>query len=505
MIATIPPLWRDVDAYNQLTLHPLITTFWGHAPAYNYVVKIPLFLGEQWERWRGILLAPPASGSSQLTDTGVWLLIIAQHLALCGAAFYFIRSVAASFWVRLVLAVIWASNALFYTFAHCVGSETLGLILLVAMVGKGLRLIKTRSEPRWADWYLFAIGLCLCLLSRHVNGLLIVLLPATFLLRWTQNRISSRFAAGDRQLRWRRRIGSRLFQQAMIALGTGVACLVIANSLTYGLARKTRFHPHSRIGYTFLWRLQFLKALPPAQRDALLKKVIARTRSPEARQLVTLLGQMHEEGEAPVARTFTARAIPLLFPSERVVPWEKLDIALNQMARAFLLPPPPELWRVAQADFAAALNMPLTEIVDLLFETTGYFFEHKDEMPACAGLVTFRDTNAETLNGMPSQHLYLHLWRGLTFNRALVIWLGSLLVFVVITRGRKRNVMAIAAFGIAMVAIGLLMVASACLLTEFLPRYTLPMWQLLLLSLYIFAGSIGDFWSRPSSRLPAAS
>lgn len=501
MIATIPPLWRDVDAYNQLTLHPLITTFWGHAPAYNYIVKVPLFLGEQWERWRGIPLAPPLSGSTQLTDTGVWLLIIAQHLALCCAAFYFIRAVTASSWLRLVLALLWASNALFYTFAHCVGSETLGLILVVAMVGKGLRLFKTRSEPSWVDWYLFAIGLCLCLLSRHVNGLLIALLPTAFLLRWAQNGISSRFAANERQRRWRRRIGSRLLQQAMIAIGIGLACWFVANSLTQRLARKTRFHPHSRMGYTFLWRLQFLKTLPPPQRDALLNKVIARTRSSEARQLVTLLKQMHEEGAAPVASSFSERAIPLLFPSEPVAPWEKLDVAFNQMALAFLLPPPPELWRVAQADFAAALNMSLTEIVDLLFETTAYFFEHKDEMPACAGLVTFRDTNAETLNGMPSRHPYFHLWRGLTFNRALVIWLGSLLVFVVITRGRKRDVTAISAFGIALVTIGLLMVASACLLTESLPRYTLPMWQLLLLSLYIFAGSIGDFWSRHPSRL----
>jgi hypothetical protein len=36
------------------------------------------------------------------------------------------------------------------------------------------------------------------------------------------------------------------------------------------------------------------------------------------------------------------------------------------------------------------------------------------------------------------------------------------------------------------------MVATACLLTEFIPRYVLPMWQLLLLSLYIFVGGTAD-------------
>src|SRR5207237_5440375 len=117
-----PPLWRDVDAYIQLTQDPRVATFWGHGSAYACVAKVPLFLGEQWERWRGIAVANPESGLSALTDTGIWLLIIAQHLALAASALYFIRAITRLFWIRLALALIWASNALFYTFAHCVGS-----------------------------------------------------------------------------------------------------------------------------------------------------------------------------------------------------------------------------------------------------------------------------------------------------------------------------------------------------------------------------------------------
>ena len=97
MIATIPPLWRDSDAYNQVTQNPLVATFWGHGPAYCYAAKVPLFLGEQLERWRGTAAASHESGSSQLTNAGVWLLIIAQHLALCGAAFYFILTISRFF------------------------------------------------------------------------------------------------------------------------------------------------------------------------------------------------------------------------------------------------------------------------------------------------------------------------------------------------------------------------------------------------------------------------
>lgn len=497
MIATIPPLWRDVDAYSQLTRDPRLTTFWGHAPAYGYVAKIPLFLGEQWERSRGIAVTTPETGLSQLTDTGVWLLIVGQHLALCGAAYYFIGSISARFWVRLAVLLVWASNALFYTFAHCAGSETLGVILLIVLVGKGLRLIRSRSEPPWMDWYLFAIVLLLCLLSRHVNVVLILLLPAAFLLSVAQELIWSRLNSNHRKTQWHRHLGMRDLRRAVVAMAIGIACVVVANSLTHSLARKTRMHPHSRMGYTFLWRLQFLKTLPPETRVALLEKVSARARSKEARQLVALLGQMHAEGTDPVAAAFMPRAVLLLFPREGIVPWEKLDVALNQMAWAFLLPPTPEHLQAAGGEFGAAMKMSVTEITDLLFETTGYFFDHKEEMAGCAGLVTFRDTNAETINLLPSQHPYFHLWRGLTYSKALVIWLGSLLVFL--STARRKRVMAgtVCGFGIAQVAVGLLALSSACLLSESLPRYALPMWQLLLLSFFIFVGTSADLLSLP--------
>jgi hypothetical protein len=492
MIATVPPLWRDVDAYIQLTQDPRITTFWGHGPAYGYVAKIPLFLGEQWEHWRGIAVVAPESGVSALTDTGVWLLIIAQHVALAGSALYFIRAISQFFWIRLALAVGWASNALFYTFAHCLGSETLSLILVVLFVTKGLKLIQSRDQARWTDWYIFAIVLWLCLLSRQVNVLLILLLPAAFLLSSIQNLISSSSAADEEQRRRLRRLRIRNFQQALIAIAVGISCVVIAGSLTQTLARKTRLHPHSRMGYSFLFRLQFLKELPPPERTALLKKILARASSNEARQLITLLGQMYDQGANSAPQAFTERAVPLLFPSEKVIPWEKLDASLNQMAWTFLLQPTREHWETARIDFAAALKTSATDIIDNLFATTAYFFEHRDEMPACAPLVTFRDSSADTISRIPAENFYFYLWRGATPNKLLLLCFLSLLLLLVIARWKRANVTAISSFGIALVAVGLLITTANSLLTEFLPRFVLSIWQLLVLSFSIFAGLTTD-------------
>jgi hypothetical protein len=290
-------------------------------------------------------------------------------------------------------------------------------------------------------------------------------------------------------------MGARDLRQAVIAIAVGIACFALANSLMRDLARKTRFHPHSRIGFTFLWRLHFLKTLSPAARTALLQKVAARTQSNEVRQLIALLGQIHEEGVGLNAGPFIQRAIPLLFPVGAAVPWEKLDGALNQMAFAFLLPPTPEHLHVARTEFVAALKMPVTEISSYLFETTAYYFSHKDDMPACAQLATFRDASTDQLRQVPLQHGYFRLWRDWTYNKGLLIWFVSLLAFVAAAQRRRTNVAVISAFGIALLVVGLLIVASTCLLGEFIPRYGLPMWQLLLLSLYIFAGGTADLFA----------
>jgi hypothetical protein len=289
-----------------------------------------------------------------------------------------------------------------------------------------------------------------------------------------------------------RRLRTRSFQQALIAIAIGISCVVIAGSLTQTLARKTRFHPHSRMGYTFLFRLQFLKALPPPARIALLKKVSTRASSKEARQLIALLDQMHEEGANSSPQAFTERAIALLYPSQTLIPWEKLDERLNEMAFAFLLLPPPELWQAARTDFAAALKTSASEIIDNLFETTGYFFEHRDQMPACVPLFTFRNSDAETISRIPSEYSYFYPWRAATPGKLSQLWFVSLLALLGIARWRTVNVTAIVAFGISLVAVGLLITVANSLLTEFLPRFVLSIWQLLFLSFSIFAGLTAD-------------
>src|SRR5205809_2325000 len=131
LIAAVPPLWRDADAYVQTVFPPGAPTILSHGLLYCTLSRLPL--------WFGYLIsgAGPAVGlghfikHTQLTDTGVFALLFLQHVGLWCAVLYFINAITADLWARLLLATFFGSQPVFYSFAHCVGSETLSMIITV--------------------------------------------------------------------------------------------------------------------------------------------------------------------------------------------------------------------------------------------------------------------------------------------------------------------------------------------------------------------------------------
>jgi hypothetical protein len=196
MLTVIPPLWRDVNAYLQVTLPAGPETILQYRPLYCFAARIPLYLGYAIDSVRaGHSL--PALGffiHPVLTDSGVFVLLLVQHATLCFAAFYLITAASGIFWVRLILALVWAANSLLYSFAHCVGAETLSMILIVLLGPVGLRIIRhSRNVPK-KEWFLVGILLWGCTLTRQINAVLAALLPLVFVLLGLYRLSAVRFA-----------------------------------------------------------------------------------------------------------------------------------------------------------------------------------------------------------------------------------------------------------------------------------------------------------------------
>ncbi|MBA3273853.1 MAG: hypothetical protein H0T11_08295 [Chthoniobacterales bacterium] len=488
MLTTIPPLWRDLDAYIQLTRTPASATYMGHGPLYGTVARVPLYVGNRFEQVSG---AAPASNVDvterpQLTDSGVFLIILGQHLLLGAAAYSLIRVASGRFVVRFLLCVVWASNPLLYTFAQCIGSESLSMILIVALAAAGLRILRSVPEPSWQSWCVFAVLLWLSLVTRHANILLACVLPVAFVIVAVGQRVRDSFfvAVGQASMRGK----PAALQQALIACVAGLIAITMAQASLERLCRWEKRDYHSRIGFTFLWRLPFLTALRPDVRNQVLEQAAAHTNSSDARQLIPMLRAMLDQGSTLVPQNVISRVRSNLFPPG--VRWDgaRFDGALNELAWAFLRRPTREHLHAAWFDFALGMKRPASVPVHFLFATTSYYFGHAESMPQCSGLKTFRGTTAKHIQSITAQHAYLLSWKDVSGGMALAAVAALVAVCIVMRNDRGEA----AVFSVVMISVGLLMVASTCLVGRVLPRYTLPFWQMLLIAAVICIGTLGD-------------
>ena len=476
-LANVPPLWRDSDAYFQVISPPGEATVEGQAPLYPLLVRLPLFLGYHLTRLFG---NPPAAESFSfahppLTDAAILILICAQHLALCAGALGLIISVTKVFWGRLLLTLVFAINSIFYTFAHCVGSESLSLVCTLALTVTCLRLLKSESEHRRKWWVLFALALLACVLSRYANLLLILMLPLTFLFLALQRRSLAPL------------------RQAGLALLIGLLCVGAGRFTAELLCRSVGQPYYARGGFTFLWRLSFLESIPATERSPLLDKVAARTSSPDARQLLFALREMLDAREPLAPFAVLGRFQAALSTSEGPVETRRLHRALNAVERAFIFPPTAEHWRAAEHDVAKILAVPLPLVSAELFVSTWFCFRHLDDLPLLAPLSTFREHTPAELVVIPNERLYFRATKMLSLGSVFLLWLGAAAgVAIMAWRAAGDGLMPILLYGIALLLTGVLILQATALMGQLIARYSLPMWALLWFSGMIYLGALTE-------------
>src|SRR5437763_4768380 len=498
LLLAVPPLWRDVDAYNQTVLPPGMFTILLHRPLYCTLSRVPLWLGYLVSRAGPAVSLGYFIKHSQLTDAGVFALLVLQHAALCCAAVYLICAVARTFLARLFLAVLFASQPLFYSVAHCVGSEALGIILTLLLAASGVRLMLGYPDITTRNWVIFTALLSCCVLTRHINCVLAAVLPITVMALILERRL--RASTSDRKAI--SVVNFRLSKPAqvwLISIATGLIGLVCATGATHLLCWRAHTQWRSTFGYTFLWRLNFLETMQPTSRQTLLNTIALKCKLPESRELVGVLDTWIDSNGHWDPPAFIREARSHLSSSEMKFHSETFDRVLNEIAHAFLYPPPAPLRFIALTDFTKATGSNQGDIVQSLFVTTDYFFFHRDKMPQCSRLKTFRQPRDRLIAA--GKLCYFQWWNFLSIRVLSILGLLLLLWAVMMDHKRGGANMPAILFAACLCIVGMAMVLLNCFFAQLQPRFILPMMELLLVSMMILLGLIFDGCKLPEDEL----
>jgi hypothetical protein len=198
------PFWKDADVLVQLVWPISADNVLVCPPIYCILGRIPFWVVDTVIYGQ----APGIFSPQHPSLPGVYALVICQHVGLWLALRYFLFSVPASASGRGIAALLLASVASFYSFAHTAGAEAMYAITWFAVFGAGVRLL---SRPgSWRAWAVYGVALFLSIGSRHISGLLLGWLPVTAAVLMGLNLVASRLAPGGSDgIRWSRWPSSR--------------------------------------------------------------------------------------------------------------------------------------------------------------------------------------------------------------------------------------------------------------------------------------------------------
>jgi hypothetical protein len=485
LLMTVPPLWRDIDAYIQLTWPPGPSTILLHGPLYCAIARLPLWLG-----YLGTHTSSPISFQDfmrhpRLTDVGIYILVWLQHVGLWIGLTWLLAAISASILVRTVLAIFCASQPIFYAFAHCVGSETLSMIEIIFLVGMGLRIVTDYPKVNAGKWFVAGGILICCVLTRHINALLAVLLPLAVVLSAFVRWLKPNFRRNKERIVPRFEL-ARHARLLTTSIAVGLAAILLANGATRIFCRSARIRYRSEMGFTFLWRLNFLQSMSSPARHHLLDAVAAKTKMPESRTLLSLISASIDQNRSWHPEEFAHSARAALTSPTAKSSGDRFDRALDEVASAFLSLSPEPLVSTAMNDFAISTMMTEGTIARYLFTTTEYVDDHRAQMPQCSGLITFRLPPEALRHFMTAT--YFRLWDFLAIRAWLVVWvtIAGGAAFLGLSKNSRR--VDIITYGIALLFAGTMMVLVNCFFAEILPRFSLPMMEVILLSLVILLG-----------------
>jgi hypothetical protein len=486
ILLTLPPLWRDTDGFNEVasTFAPKGIIHW--LPGYCLVGRLLMIgAGILGSLLTGHGLPYLSLGTPELSDIGIYSLLVIQHLFLICALFWVVRTMTNRFFLRLLFSVYFALTPWLYLFAQCVGTEAFSNPLVCLIAACGWICLRTYRLQLLQLVWLFLLLLAAAL-TRHINLVLVALLPLAF----SASAIAGQFFPGARSFRTKASDGFQPWRMLTAYGFVSVAVAVTSVGVQQAMCWMFRVPYRSTFGVTFEWRLDYLDKLSIAERTAILEKVAARVNDPVVTEAIQdLIQAMNREEERHYGYLYE-RIDQILSRIERTGLQQHLfeiDSKLNRVAQAFLTPPDPALLDAVKSEM---LRIPALTQANMAAQPLMLTDSLQRELAAP------RYARLRSLGSFqfPSGH-YKQLFQANTYFQLFKdIPLGGLILLslaggVVVLLGAPPSFTCLSGicYSWSMIAVGLLMALGNCFSTSFGERYFLPLYSLVQISLMLLA------------------
>ncbi|HXL26692.1 MAG TPA: hypothetical protein VN952_08415, partial [Chthoniobacterales bacterium] len=361
VLFTLPPLWRDTDGFNEIasTFAPKGIIHW--LPGYCLVARLLMIVaGAVGSFVSGHGLPYLSLGTPELSDIGIYSLLVVQHLFLIYSLFFVVRTLTNLFFFRLLFAFFFALTPWLYLFAQSIGTEAFSNPLVCLIAGYGWICLRT-PDLQLRRLILFFLLLLAAALTRHINLVLICLVPLAFVVPaiiWTvlPKETFSRVPATDEFHGWR-----KLLVYGSLGVGVAIASIGVQQAMCWMF----RVPYRSTFGVTFEWRLDYLNTLPANQRNTILNQVSARVNDPVVTEAIRELIQAMDRKEDREYGFLYDRMDEILSQSGRTNLQQhtfEIDSKLNRVAQAFLMPPDPALLSAIKSEM---LKIPFLTQADM--------------------------------------------------------------------------------------------------------------------------------------------
>ncbi len=493
MMVTAPPLWRDTDAWAQVTSPPNVSTLVRFGAAYCFGARVPMWIGTVVGAAQGKNDWPKADffSTPAATDSGITALILTQHLLLVGALTLLVFSASDRNGVRLGLCALCVVQSPLYIYAHCVGTETLTLILIISLTAMLGRI--GRTGLRWRIVAVYSILLLVAILTRHANAVLAAMLPGAILL--------GAMIEGVRMRCWASM--QSVFKPLFLAIAISLLTIGISKILSWSFAVADNQIYRSNAGYTLQWKLGYMNVMDPDARRDYWQQVLGSPKdgSPVSPLIYAInIDHLNEKGRWQTKTLFTQivekikSEDPEISHSDAVA---RAEIALNSLIKAFLLRGGKPYWNSVAEDFFQGLVWGPAAISDQLVKTTAVFYDDTSliDLPrnqSIYELATFkgRDANgvrevffANPLFGVVSHLLPPHgvyLLIGILLSSGLIAFGGA-------AQWRAAGVV------LSVLASAVLMWFLTKLFTQDLPRFAAPLYASAFAAVVFVAGQTATF------------